>query len=163
VRFPNKLFLLHTVIGIGTYYCIHTGRLQPSPIGMCHASLRSRRFGFWRFDVVSQMMGRLLMSEQAETSLVLPLGPAIMPNPRRQRWVAGTMAILIRALTKPHTSEYDLPHFSASRADNFFSTAFPSLPIIPSVEVTKRREIMATLLSSRLTPETYRGTYRIML
>jgi hypothetical protein len=34
------------------------------------------------------------------------------------------MAVLMQALTCPRTSEWDFSHFSASRADSFFSDVF---------------------------------------
>jgi len=54
-----------------------------------------------------------------------------------QYCVALVIAMLIRALTKPHTSEYSRPEFweimDAIRAKTFF----PSLPTTPQVETTK--------------------------
>jgi hypothetical protein len=46
------------------------------------------------------------------------------------------MAMLIRALMKPHTSEYGFSHFSERRADSFLRRSLDSFPIIPSVETT---------------------------
>jgi len=58
----------------------------------CVIPLRSRRFGFWESDAVTQMVRRLLMSEQAQTSLVLPLRNA---STHLARWDAGSTKTVV--------------------------------------------------------------------
>ena len=58
-------------------------------------------------------------------------------DPRRHKWVARTIAMLIRALTKPRTTEYGRAHLSASRRERRLRSSPASRPINPSVETTK--------------------------
>jgi len=92
---------------------------------------------------VTHVVQLLLMLEQAEISLVLPLGSA---STHLAHWDAGSTKTEVGGLDNgnAHLSidkatllNMTCPTFQrvARRADNFFSTAFPSLPISPSVEV----------------------------
>ena len=53
-----------------------------------------------------------LSSHWGRQVLICPVG---IHEPLRQRWVARTMAMLIRALMKPHTSEYGFSLFAERR------------------------------------------------
>ena len=58
-------------------------------------------------------------------------------EPRKHRWVARTIAMLIRAFTYPYTREYGLSHFWARRADSLLRSAAASFSIRPSYDTTK--------------------------
>jgi hypothetical protein len=74
-----------------------------------------------------------------------------MRDPRMQRWVALTMAMIMRALlTHPQTSEQDFSHSLASQADSFFSNVFASLLRRPSVETANGEKCRGVSSSSHL-------------
>jgi hypothetical protein len=75
-----------------------------------------------------------LSSHWGQHVLICPVG---ISEPLRQRWVTRMMAMLIRALMKPHTSEYGFSHFS-ERADSFLRRSLDSFPIMSSVERSNR-------------------------
>eukprot|EP00978_Attheya_sp_CCMP212_P008596 scaffold20223_cov64-Attheya_sp.AAC.1 len=58
-------------------------------------------------------------------------------DPRKQLCVAWSTAMLIQALKYPHTFEYVVLHRLAVILASRFIKAVASLPIIPSVELTK--------------------------
>jgi hypothetical protein len=58
-------------------------------------------------------------------------------DPRRQRWVALTMAVLVRAPTNPQILEQGFSCFLASRSDSFFSKIVAFLPRRPLVDTPR--------------------------
>jgi hypothetical protein len=63
--------------------------------------------------------------------ILVGMSPNILLEVSGPMWVAQMMVlILIGALMKPHTLEYDFSHFSASSADSFSRRILHSFPII---------------------------------
>jgi hypothetical protein len=105
----------------------------------------------------------VLMLEEVEACFVLHCGrhwglillvERQHPLRRRQRWVALTMAMLMRApLTCcPQTWEQGFSHFSASKAQNFFNKVLASLQRRPSADTIRGhhgRGKVPTLLEAR--------------